>query len=148
MFNVSYLIIHNDLPRLRWLKRNTKAVVKKEVVKVKKETTEVPKMMATEKLALFGLWPGGEGGKQGEGIALLVHGFSQRILFSGIKSSVVLKNDSTLAPSQTYARASWIIILLKNSLFITLRRIVHVWRFQILSDNCWLGNSWLLILNR
>ena len=55
MFNVSYLIIHNDLPRLRWLKRNTKAVVKKEVVKVKKETTEVPKMMATEKLALFGL---------------------------------------------------------------------------------------------
>ena len=40
---------------LHWLKRNTKAVVKKEVVKVKKETTEVPKMMATEKLALFGL---------------------------------------------------------------------------------------------
>ena len=32
-----------------------KAVVKKEVLKVKKDPTEVPKMMANEKLALFGL---------------------------------------------------------------------------------------------
>ena len=79
-------------------------------------------MTATEEIALFGLWPGGEGGKQGEGIALLVHGFSP---LSGIKSSVVLKNDSTLAPSQTYARTSVIInywlLILSFSIFDFLR---------------------------
>ena len=127
MFNVLMISL---VYILHWLKRNTKAVVKKEVVKVKKETTEVPKMMATEKLALFGHWPGGEGGKQGEGIALLVHGFSQRILFSGIKSSVVLKNDSTLAPSQTYARTSWII----DSF------IIISWLVIIIINPQWLSN--------